>query len=87
MGQGYLVSQFISRTLAMTSANLVSTAAILNYPVARSIIISAHKCKVFLPLHLNLYGPIISMHRVSHGTVSASLGGKCLYFNVVHFVC
>src|SRR6476620_859697 len=80
VGQGYLESHSCSAILATVIALLSSYWCISNQPDAGSIIVTHLHTRSGLPLRLILYGPIRSMHILSHIRASASLGGKWPYF-------
>ena len=67
------------------SAHLVSIDVMSNQPVARSIIVKAHRVN-FLLLFKMLYGPIRLIHIVSQGVVSTFLACNLLYLTVLVLV-
>ena len=79
---GCLDSQVCSRLFEMMPTGLVLDEDILNHPVAGSIIVNVHNCRVWLLGCLNLYRLMQYIHNVSHGIVLASLASRwaCLFF-------
>ena len=69
---------------AIYAAVLLGSCAISNQPVSGSIIVRHHNLSGFFPQRI-VYGPMRSTHRVSHGFVSACLGGSFPYFWFVVF--
>src|SRR5687768_16810051 len=80
VGHGYLENHSCSAILATVIDFLSSYWWISNQPDAGSIIVTHLQTRSGLPFLLILYGPIRSIHILSHIRASASFGGKCPYF-------